>query len=241
MKCMKFKIHHLKLACLALVLVACLTALGFWQLSRAQQKTQLLEAFHERTASTPIVGKDINEHGDLRFYRATFTGRFARDETILLDNKIFHGVVGYEVYTPFYAQGLKEPILIDRGFVERGEDRKKLPNIPAIENTVDVSGMLNLPPAYFTLGEMIDTHDRRQGLLRVEYINLHELAKYLKSPLFPYVLTLTPNHPYAYKTEWQIVIMPPEKHRAYAVQWFALAFTLLLLFFVLNHRAGQKT
>jgi len=48
------------------------------------------------------------------------------------------------------------------------------------------------------------------------------------------VLILEENHPAAYTVKWQIVMMSPEKHNAYAIQWFALALTLLVLFLALN-------
>lgn len=238
---MRFKIHNFKLALLAILFVSFLTALGFWQLSRAQQKVTLLQAFNERKNVTPLTSNSINQQGDWRFYRTALIGRFDNQHTFLLDNKIFHSEVGYEVYTLFIAYGIKQPILIDRGFIPKGEERKILPQIKTILGNVTIIGMLNLPPAYFALGEMLDTVDQDRGITRVEYINLAELDKYLNMSLFPYIVTLAPDQPYAYKTEWQIVTMPPEKHRGYAVQWFALALTLLILFFVLNHRAGQTT
>lgn len=238
---LRLKHQQVRFLLLATVCVGFLTALGFWQLSRAQQKETLLQAFNERKHITPLTSARISQPGDWRFYRTTLTGRFDNQHSLLLDNKIFHGEVGYEVYTLFFAQGIKQPLLIDRGFIPKGEERKILPKIKPIIGSVEIMGMINLPPAYFALGGMLDTVDQEQGVTRVEYINLTELDEYLHLSLFPYIVTLAPNQPYAYKTEWQIITMPAEKHRGYALQWFALALTLLILFFVLNRKAGKTT
>ena len=47
---------------------------------------------------------------------------------------------------------------------------------------------------------------------------------------------MTPNHTAAYPIEWKIVSVGPERHGAYALQWFALALTLLILWVALNRR-----
>ena len=46
--------------------------------------------------------------------------------------------------------------------------------------------------------------------------------------------------PGAYRTDWPVVAMGPEKHLGYAVQWFAMAAALLGLFLYLGwHNAGR--
>ena len=241
---MTFKIQNWKLAVLALIFFCLFISLGCWQLSRANQKKILLKAFTARTLASPLTARDLNKKNDLRFYQATVTGMFDNEHTFLLDNKIFHGKVGYEIYTPFKIDELATPILIDRGFVPLGRDRNTLPAIRPILGKVTITGMLNQPPAYVSLGNISDTAQIKWPL-RIQYANLDELSTLLKSPLFPYILNLAPTDPAAYSVEWQVVTMSPEKHMGYAVQWFALALTLLILFVVLNRsptgRAVQKS
>ncbi|BBP67889.1 hypothetical protein PHLH5_54300 [Pseudomonas sp. Cab53] len=46
--------------------------------------------------------------------------------------------------------------------------------------------------------------------------------------------------PGAYRTDWPVVSMGPEKHLGYAVQWFAMAAALFGLFLYLGwHNAGR--
>lgn len=232
---MPFKIHNWKLALLDVLFIALFISMGFWQLSRADEKKILLQSFTKRTEVAPLNAKTISKPGDWRFYKATLTGKFDNQHTIFLDNKTHDRQIGYEVYTPFKATDLPAFILIDRGFVPMGQSRKIMPQIRDIEGTVTLTGLLNLPPAYVNLGKNTDSYPTFP--LRVEYIKLKELAKILQQGLFPYVLNITPNDPAAYAVEWQIVTVQPEKHMGYALQWFAFALTLLILFFALNRPA----
>lgn len=230
---MLFKIKNWKLVLLALVLIVIFARLGMWQLSRAHEKKVLLKSFAVRTSQAPLL--TLSQTEDLRFYRAQLRGTFDNDHTLLLDNKINEGKIGYEVYTPFKAGSLDKPVLIDRGFVPLGQSRKTLPSIKKIHGTVTISGMLNVPPAYFSFGKINDSA-LPVWPLRIEYLNLSELAKFLGHDLCPYVLSINPDDAAAYKIKWQAVTMGPEKHLAYAVQWFALALTLLVLSLALNRR-----
>jgi surfeit locus 1 family protein len=227
-----------KLNLLGLICVCLLASLGFWQLSRGEKKKLLLKSFTERTEHAPLSGLDLNIPNDWRFYRASLNGKFDNEHTFFLDNKTFKGKIGYEVYTLFYAQGMMEPILIDRGFVSTRGDRQLLPAIKNISGPVTIHGMINLPPTYVALGQMIDSPNSSSPL-RVEYINLPALGKIIHSSLFPYILTLNPDSPYALDAEaieWQIFTVSPERHLGYAVQWFALALTLLVICAVLNRK-----
>jgi surfeit locus 1 family protein len=228
-----FKIKNWKLTILALIFIVIFARLGFWQLARSEEKKFLLKSFAERNAQSPLEARTISQGNDLRFYRTRLTGSFDNSKTILLDNKIYEGKIGYQVYTPFMVKDLTTPILVDRGFIPIGKSRKILPSIKAITGDVTIVGMLNLPPRYFSLGKMNDRSDKSWPL-RIEYLNLSELSKYLNYPLQPYLLNINPNDPAAFEVRWQIVTMSPEKHLAYALQWFALALTLLILSVALN-------
>lgn len=231
----RFVIKNYKLALLALILFCAFVGLGNWQLNRAQEKRNLLAAFASRTLQPPYAASSLKDDQDLRYYRASLRGTFDNAHTFLLDNKTYQGQVGYEVYTPFIVQGLSKAILIDRGFIPLVNHRRdNLPQIKSDTSQMTLLGMLNTPPTYFAFGKMLETQ-AMQNPLRVQYINLGELTKQLPYPLFAYILTISPQSPMAYATEWRAIItMSPEKHTGYAVQWFALALTLLILFVALN-------
>lgn len=228
----------LKFALLTLLFMSLFISLGVWQWNRANEKERLLQQYALRSANKlPLSKMDVNQ--DLRFYPVQLEGRFDQPHTFYLDNKTYQGKPGYEVYTPFKAKGLAQPILIDRGWIALGENRATLPALPAVPRTVKIEGILVKPPAYFVLGAL-DEKSTLPWPKRIEYIDLQILSKLLGYPLFPYVLKLETGSPYGFTQTWQAVMVKPEKHRGYAVQWFAFALTLLILFVVLNWKRTPK-
>lgn len=237
---MKMTIKNWKLSLLSLVFILLFIGLGFWQLSRAQEKTALLNEYAKRAQIGPLGSKDLETPNDWRFYQVKLDGKFDDARTILLDNKTLNGKVGYEVYTPFIAKGMSNPILVDRGFIPIGISRDSLPAIPkAAQGTTVIQGMLSTPPLYVSLGQMSE-NGKVQWPLRVEYINLPQLSNLLSETLYPYVLSLNPESQSSLQVNWQILNVDPNKHRGYAVQWFALALTLLIISVVLNRNPENK-
>lgn len=231
---MVIKLKNWKLFILGLIFVGIFTNLGMWQLNRAREKEALLKSFAERSAHQPLSAQDLKNPSDYRYYRAELTGKFDNKHLFFLDNKTHAGKIGYEIYSLFIANELAQPILIDRGFTPILTSREVLPPIPPIKDTVTITGMLNLPPKLVTLGKINDSPVITWPL-RIEYVHLNEMAALTNNPsFFPYVLTIDAKSPYAFATEAALFPMPPERHRGYAVQWFALALTLLILSVVLN-------
>lgn len=232
---MPLTIKNWKLTLLALIFIILFSALGFWQLSRATQKEALLASFALRTQHAPLTANALDPTKDQRFYRIQLDGIFDNAHSVLLDNKIQDGKIGYEIYTPFHATQLAQPILVDRGFIQIGINRQTLPKIRDVTGKVSIIGMLNTPPTYVALGKLYESPNLVWPL-RVEYINLAELKPFVGDLSTPYVINLSPTDAAAYDMKWQIVTMAPEKHKGYAVQWFAFALTLLILSVALNRR-----
>ena len=186
------KLKNTKLTLLSAGFIILFIFLGNWQLSRANEKKLLLKSFAERGLLSPLNAAQLTRDMDLRFYLAQLHGTFDNAHTLLLDNKIQDGKIGYEVYTPFKADGLPAPILIDRGFIGLGVSRQQLPAIAPIPGKVTLKGFLNSPPRYFSYGKMTDS-SRDSWPLRIEYLDAKELARHLASPIFPLVLSLAPH------------------------------------------------
>jgi surfeit locus 1 family protein len=60
------------------------------------------------------------------------------------------------------------------------------------------------------------------------------LEEVLDYPLFGYVLMLEENEPDGFVREWIPTVMSADQHRGYAVQWFAMAAVILILFTALS-------
>lgn len=219
-----------------LVLLALLISLGFWQLQRAEQKRELLAAYGDLPLDAPVrLNADFRLGPDWRFRRAQVQGRFDAEHQFLLDNRVRQGRAGYFVLTPLYLAQSGHAILVNRGWVPQGVTRDDLPALPVPDAgaRVMVEGLIDFPPEQvFALGE---GEDRDPGWPKVlQRVRLPVQAGQLGVPLLPALLLLDPEDPAGFVRDWHPVVFGPERHVGYAVQWFALALVLVLLYLWVN-------
>jgi surfeit locus 1 family protein len=224
---------------LTLLLLALLTGLGFWQLDRAAQKRVLLTQYQGQEREVPIqVQADLEAAEDLEYRPALVRGHFDARHQFLLDNRTHEGMAGYQVLTPLRIDGSGHAILVNRGWVPRGPSREELPVLPAPAGRVQVEGLLKQPVRTFTLGEGEDLDPGWPKVLQQVRLELH--ARQLDYPLLPVLLLLGPGQDHGFVREWEPVRgFGPEQNMGYAVQWFALATALLLIYIVVNCRRSS--
>lgn len=229
----RYKVKFEKIPSLAFLCVfPLLVALGFWQLHRAEEKRLFLDTQAQAvTAEALHLSATSEDNADVqRYKKVEVTGQYDVSHQFLIDNQINGGKAGYFVMTPFLLQGKNKAVLVNRGWVPLNRDRSVLPDI-GFDNTDGViKGRINQFPSVGVKlpGAEIPT-DGWPSVVQV--VDSDILAKRLGYPLFHFQIELDKELPDGYKREWQTInIMPPEQHTAYAVQWFGLAVTLLLLF-----------
>jgi surfeit locus 1 family protein len=230
---MKFeKLPTLAVVCLLPVLIA----LGFWQLDRAEQKRAFLAAQKkgmaapalQLTASTP------EDKEALRYRPAKAIGRYDSGRQFLIDNRVVDGKTGYFVLTPFILEGSDKAILVNRGWIPASRDRNALPDTAIRSEQTQVSGRINHFPS---VGIKLAGADQPTAgwPAVVQVADSAILSARLGYPVFPFMLELDKQAPEGYRREWhEAAVMPPEKHAAYAMQWFGLAVVLALLFIWFN-------
>ena len=115
--------------------------LGGWQIERAGEK-QKLERRLEQLAKQPAVTMPTTpvNADEYRFRNVEVHGRFAEAYTIYLDNRIYHGIPGYQVITPLQIDESRTYVLVNRGWVARAAQRLDLPKIPMPREQVTISG-----------------------------------------------------------------------------------------------------
>lgn len=215
---------------LYLVLVVFLVSLGFWQLGRAEQKETFLsqqesaedQAIIKLTADTDLT--------NIRYRNAELTGYYDIHHQYLIDNQIVNGRAGYFVMTPFRIDGLKQAVLVNRGWVVLNRDRRILPELSFDASRLTITGRINQFPVVGIrlAGAEIPTKGWPSV---VQLVDSKVLSEKLGYALLPFQIELHESMAHGYKREWKSSqLMPPEKHIAYAVQWFGLALTLTVLF-----------
>jgi surfeit locus 1 family protein len=216
-----------------LCLLPLLCALGIWQLGRAEEKRTFLKQQEQGSASSEIIqlSTSIEDNVDsLRYKKVQVTGNYDQTHQFLIDNQISAGKAGYFVLTPFILQGEAKAVLVNRGWVPLNQDRSVLPEVQVKEEQTVVRGRINRFPSVGLklAGAEIPTEGWPSVL---QVVDSEVLAKKLAYSLFSFQIELDIDQSEGFKREWQATtIMLPEQHTAYAIQWFALAFTLTLLF-----------
>ena len=218
-----------------LLLLVLLISLGFWQLDRAAQKRELLQAYGDRPTDAAIrIDGHFALGPDWRYRRAQVVGSYDNSHQFLLDNRVQQGRVGYYVLTPLRLAQDDAVVLVNRGWVPQGATRADLPPLPAPGDAeLSIEGLIDFPPQkVFVLGEGEDRDPGWPKVLQQIRLDLH--AQQLGVRLLPMVLLLDKDQPGGFVREWNPVVIGPERHVGYAVQWFALAAALVILYVWVN-------
>lgn len=220
-----------------LLLLPMLVALGFWQLGRGEQKRQLLASYAERRTAEPVALFELLAAEDPAFRRVRLHGHFDADHSLLLDNRLHDGKVGVELLQPFLDQASGRWLLVNRGWLP-WPDRRTPPVFSTPQQSLSLDAWVYVAPgAAFQLHA--DPAGARWPRL-ITAVNPEALWAELGRSGFKHEVRQESGAG-AYLTTWPVVAMGPEKHLGYAVQWFAMALALLLLYFYFGwHNAREK-
>ena len=224
-----------------LLLLPVLTGFGIWQLERAAWKQQMVDSHADRARRSPVALQSLHDYRDAEQYtRVCARGYYDMEHQLLLDNRTYEGYAGYHVLTPLRLDESDKTVLVNRGWVPVGKSRAILPDIPGTTGEVLVDATIKLPPQkLFRLGAMDEVHEGWPQV--VQQIELSELEERLGYPLEPLILLLDKDDVFGFIRDWKPVYgVTPDKHRAYAVQWFTLAAVLLMIYIGVNSKRIQR-
>ena len=213
---------------ITLVLLIVLLGLGRWQLARMHEKEALFAQFEAGGAAIRDLSLMPADRAPM-FQRVAAIGTYDTAHQFLLDNLTYQGRAGYQVLTPLVIDAGRT-VLVNRGWLPAPPTREELPDIDVPTNERSVAGRLNdLPSAGITLEAPPIASDAPWPRV-MSYPTLAQLEAALGRPLHPRVLQLDPDQPDGFVREWKPSTFPPERHFGYAVTWFTLAATLLVLY-----------
>lgn len=240
-KCRNDKKESMKsrilLSLCAFLLFCAFLSLGVWQLHRAGTKRLLLKAFSIHTQKQNLQIEDLtktNKLNDLRYFPIKITGHYDNAHHFLLDNKFYNHQLGYEVLTPFSPIGSDKFILVNRGWVPRNYVNLQNSIIIGENSTTQtIHGLIYIPLSKPFLLKQTPIINNPIWPLVVQAIQIDRLGMQLKQNLYPAIIWLDKNEPNGFVRDWHPIVMLPQQHLGYAVQWFALALTLLIIYIVL--------
>jgi surfeit locus 1 family protein len=220
-----------------LALLPGLVGLGIWQLERAAWKQGLIDDHEAGIHLGPVDLDWLLDSGNLAASRPVeVRGQYDLAHQLLLDNRIYRGHAGYHVLTPLRLPDGESVVLVNRGWVPTGLDRAVLPELPGPSGPVAVEAITSLQPEKpFRLGAVEESHAGWPKV--VQQLDLEQLEQLLETRLLPVILLLDESSEYGFVRDWQPVYeVTPDKHRAYAMQWFTLAMVLLLIYIGVNSK-----
>lgn len=222
-----------------LLLLAVLVRLGVWQLQRADYKRALIAQYQQAGTLPPVSLNDAVTAGTLRSlprYRQVLArGHYDGTRQVLLPDMVRGDQVGYEVLTPLVLEPQQLTVLVDRGWLAADPAAKRLPDVHVGGGARQVRGVLGILPVP---GIRLGTAPVPAGWPKVMlYPRYQDLAPLFGGRLLQPVLLLDADGPNGFVRDWRPDVgFPPVRHLAYALQWFALALALVVIWIVVNSK-----
>ena len=198
--------------------VAIMCGLGYWQLDRMVQKQQRLASIAQKQSNGTLSLEEALIHTDPRDITVSFSGSLDANHVLLLDNQIHNQRVGFDVIAPVYTNA--GWLLVNFGWVPAPDLTRTLPDINFTSELRDFTGVISVPGNNPLVKETNMALSQSPAL--VQHIEFPALNDALERKFLPFILQLTTPDP-AFIREHQAVVMSPEKHLGYAIQWFGLA------------------
>ena len=208
--------------------------LGFWQINRGNEKTEIIETFELQQAGQAIEFSSNSQQWE----RVYISGKLDEERIIYLDNVIHKGMLGFKVLAPVFIDENKI-MLVDFGWIRQPQSRAQASFVSISENkNISVSGVLESPEMGLILSKDIFTNTwpkisqsksiiALESLFEEEVIKFILLSDYRPETKFVYLKPVVAN-------------MPPVKHYGYAGQWFAMFIALSIMYLYFLRKSSNE-
>ncbi|WP_421703520.1 SURF1 family protein [Aliiroseovarius sp.] len=199
---------------LSIAVLAVFLSLGTWQLRRLEWKQAVLAEIDARISAAPVaIPADPNPEAD-RFLPVTATGVMGEGELHVLVSTRDQGA-GFRIIAPFEVDGRR--VLVDRGYV-----RVTAKDAPRVTGPIDITGNLHWPDERSDSTPANDPDKNywyaREVAVMAEALGTEPILIIARSETDPSVSPLP-------VTSQGI----PNDHLEYAMTWFLLAATWIVM------------
>ncbi len=239
----KQKLSSIIAICAVVIVTIVCVRLSFWQYQRGEQKKQQLSLLTaseqqgvmswQKLQSLPI---GFNRTG----LQVTVSGKINTQHYWLLDNQVYQGQVGYDLLAAVKVNGETAPLIVNFGWLKAPIDRHQLPRVewpePATFNST-----LQLKQGQLQGFTLADEIGAEQGWpKRIQGIDLAIFSRQLAQPVQNFI---------GYRNEadelaiphYQSVVMGPDKHYAYALQWLLIGLACVVIAYFAMRRKNNES
>jgi len=223
-----------------IVVLPLLISLGVWQSHRAEFKKQLESQISSRSQLPPIeLNTVLSNPKQYEYYNIKLSGHYDNSHQMLLENRFHNHQLGYEIITPLQLSG-GDSVLVNRGWVPRPADSSKLPEINPVNDRQTLTGRIIVPPEkVFDIAKVQYTDNKwPRTLPNISKNSLKAASPNQKHT--PFIVQLNPSAKHGYVREWKAVTLSHHKHIGYAIQWYLMAATLIIIFIAVNTRRRRN-
>ncbi len=219
-----------KMLFLTAVFCSSFVYLGFWQIHRADEKANMISAQKKQQNLKPIRWVP-QQKLPAQYERIQLEGVYL-PQAFLLDNQHHQHQFGYDVLSPLQLTD-GSVVLIDRGWIHGDITRRIFPKIQIPNDLIQLQGMVYFPSKnQWVLGPVFEEKENKTVIL--ERFDEQLVSQLLQKAVYPFIIRLDKQDTHGFVREWETVSMPPQRHLAYALQWFAMALVILIIFLALN-------
>ena len=205
-----------------------LILLGGWQLVRGLEKQAIDRQLAAGEDSRVRLDRSRENWRTLNHRQVELNGKWLPEKVFLMENRVYNGTVGHELWAPFLLKEDDTVILVNLGW---STDVQTLPDVgtgTSANNAgnVTVKGQLTLPETGFTLGPAFT--DQSTWPRRIQYFDRAGLAQALGLRMAPAILVIDPGESQSLIRTWKPYAMNAIRHIGYAAQWWGLAAVLIV-------------
>ncbi|MBE7554174.1 MAG: SURF1 family protein [Anaerolineales bacterium] len=233
---------------LVVLVLIMLINLGLWQLRRLDEKRtfnrNMTAAFNQ--PAIPLSDGPISP-AELHFRRVAVTGAFDNAQAIVIRNQLLGDTPGLHLVTPLRLKGSDRAVLVDRGWIPRGDSDPD----PADLAAYDLPGEVTLE------GIAYQTQTRPGGLSPLDpplkegqtrlvawfRVDIERIQEQLPYPLLPIFIRQLPGpraDTQSLPRQESGLTLDEGPHLGYALQWFSFAAILVVTYGVFLRQELRK-
>ena len=207
--------HKLLFSVFIIFFIFVFVALGTWQVIRLNWKNNLILEIENSLKNPPV---QLSQSNQQNFLKIKTSGRVDFEKQIYLYNLNDSGTPGFEVLNPILIDG--ENYLLNRGWIPF--EKKDTPEINILDQN-NIEGILKTQGRKNIFKPDNDIKENYWFSL-----NREDISKFTGKEFSKYIIYLDGN--YQFPRPKKITANISNNHKKYAMTWFSLAISILLLY-----------